>query len=147
MLEDWITETGRVPRTLRLDAVKSLLAARCEISVASTLPELVMCQALIHHNISFPAPSSWFPGVSTTLDGGVRLHPTHAHKIRKGRAMLFCKLDDGFSCNSSIIATADKAFNSLQIEAQGPVASVEQQSILDALYDRNQDSLLCSTLG
>jgi len=37
MLEDWITETGRVPRTLRLDAAKSLLAARREISVASAI--------------------------------------------------------------------------------------------------------------
>jgi hypothetical protein len=37
MLEDWIAETGRVPRTLRLDGAKSLLAARCEIFVASTI--------------------------------------------------------------------------------------------------------------
>jgi len=37
MLEDWIAETGRVPRTLRLDGAKSLLAARCEILVASTI--------------------------------------------------------------------------------------------------------------
>jgi len=100
----------------------------------ATLPELVMCQALIHHKNAFPAPGSWFPGVPTTLDGGVRLRPTHAHKIGKGRAMLFCKLDDGFSCNSSIIATADAAFNSFQFEARGPIASGEQRSIVDALY-------------
>jgi len=100
----------------------------------ATLPELVMYQALIHHKISFPAPSSWFPRVPTTLDGGVRLRPTHAHKIGKGRAMMMCKLDDGFSCNNSIIATADKAFNSFQFEARGPIASGEQQSIVDALY-------------
>jgi len=48
--------------------------------------------------------------------------------------MLFCKLDHGFSCNSSIIATADKCFNSFQFEARGPIASVEQRSIVDALY-------------
>jgi len=92
----------------------------------AALPELVMCQALIHHKISFPAPSSWFQGVPTTLNGGVRLGPTHAHKIRKGRAMLFCKLDIGFSCNSSIIATAHKFFNSFQFEARGPITSGEQ---------------------
>jgi len=72
--------------------------------------------------------SSWFPWVPTTLDGGVRLRPTHAHKIRKGRAMLFCKIDDGFSCNSSIIATADVAFNSFQFEARGPIASARHVS-------------------
>jgi len=91
----------------------------------AALPELVMCQALIHHKISFQAPSSWFPGVPTTLDGGVRLHHASAHKIRKGRAMLFCKVDNGLSCNSSIIATADKAFNSFPFEAWGPIASGE----------------------
>jgi len=48
--------------------------------------------------------------------------------------MLFCKLDDGFSRNSSTIATADKAFNSFQFEARGPIASGEQRSIVDALY-------------
>jgi len=100
----------------------------------AALPELVMCHALIHHKIAFPAPGSWFPGVPTTLDGGVRLLPTHAHKIGKGRAMLFCKLDDGFSCNSSIIATADAVSNSFQFEARGPIASGEQRSIVDALY-------------
>ena len=47
----------------------------------AALPELVMCQAQTHHKIAFPAPSSWFPGVPTTLDGGVRLRPTHAHNI------------------------------------------------------------------
>jgi len=100
----------------------------------AVLPELVMCQTLIHHKISFPTPSSWFPGVPTTLERGVRLHPTHAHKIGKSRAMLFCKLDNGFSGNSSIIATSDKAFNSFQFEARGPIASGEQGSIIDALY-------------
>jgi len=25
----------------------------------AALPELAMCQALIHHKIAFPAPSSW----------------------------------------------------------------------------------------
>jgi len=88
----------------------------------AALPELVMCQALIHHKILFPAPSSWFLGVPTTLDSGVRLRPTHAHKIGKGRAMMFYKLDNGFSCNSSIITTADKAFNSFQFE--GPLRQV-----------------------
>jgi len=48
--------------------------------------------------------------------------------------MLFCKLDDGFSCNNSIIATADATFNSFQFEARGPIASGEQRSIVDALY-------------
>ena len=48
--------------------------------------------------------------------------------------MLFCKLDDGFSCNSSIIATKDAAFNSFQFEARGPMKSGEQRSIVDALY-------------
>ena len=48
--------------------------------------------------------------------------------------MLFCKLDDSFSCNSSIIATADAAFNSFQFEARGPIASGQQRSIVDALY-------------
>jgi len=48
--------------------------------------------------------------------------------------MLFCKLDNGFSCNSSIIATADKAFNSFQFDARGSIASGEQRSIVDALY-------------
>jgi len=100
----------------------------------AALPEVVMCQALIHHKISFPALSSWFPGVPTTLDGGVRLRPTRAHKIGKGRAMLFWKLDDGFSCNSSIIATADKAFNSFLFEVRDPIASGKQRSIVDALY-------------
>jgi len=89
-----------------------------------------MCQALIHHKIAFPTPSSWFPGVPTTLDGGVRLRPTHARKIGKGRAMLFCKLDDGFSCIISIIATADTAFNRFQFEARGPIASGEQRCIV-----------------
>ena len=51
--------------------------------------------------------------------------------------MLFCKLDDGFSCNSSIIATADAAFNSFLFEARGPIASGEQGSIVDALYAWN----------
>jgi len=37
MLEDWITETGRMPRTLHLDGAKSLMAARHKISVASTI--------------------------------------------------------------------------------------------------------------
>jgi len=46
---------------------------------------------------TFSAPSSWFPGVPTALDGGVYLFPTHAHKIGKGKAMLFCELEDGFS--------------------------------------------------
>jgi len=100
----------------------------------AALPELVMYQALIHHEIAFQAPSYWFPVLPTTLEGGVRLRPTHAHKIGKGRAMLFCKLDDGFSCNSSIIATADKVSNSFQFEARGPIASGEQRSIVDAFY-------------
>jgi len=113
----------------------------------ATLPELVMCQALIHHKISFPAPSSWFPGVPTTLDRGVRLRPTRAHKIGKGRAMLFCKLDNGFSCNSGIIATADKAFNSFQFEARGPIASGEQRSIMDALYAWKQGQSTLQQLG
>ena len=72
--------------------------------------------------------SSWFPGVPTTLDGGVHLRLTHAHKIGKSRAMLFFNLDDGFSCNSSIIATADVAFNCFQFEARGPIASARHVS-------------------
>jgi len=39
----------------------------------AALPELVTCQALIHHKIAFPAPGFWFWGVPATLDGGVRL--------------------------------------------------------------------------
>jgi len=48
--------------------------------------------------------------------------------------MLFCKLVEGFSCNSSIIATADKAFNSFQFEARGLIASGQHRSIVDALH-------------
>ena len=36
MLEDWITETGHVPRTLRLDGAKESVG-RCDISVAGTI--------------------------------------------------------------------------------------------------------------
>jgi len=100
----------------------------------ASLPELVICQALNHHTIAFPAPSSWFLGVLTTPHGGACLRPTHAHTIRKGRAMLFCKLDDGFSCNSSFVATADVAFNYFHFEARGPIVLGEQRSIVDALY-------------
>jgi len=49
----------------------------------AALPEVVMCQAQIHHKISFPAPSSWFLGMPTTLHGGVRLRTTHAHEKKK----------------------------------------------------------------
>ena len=49
-------------------------------------------------------------------------------RVGKGSAMLFCKLDDGFSCNSSIIATADVAFNRFQFEARGPIASAQHVS-------------------
>jgi len=43
--------------------------------------------------------------------------------------MLFCKLDDGFSWNSSIIATADVAFNGFQFEVRGPIASARHVSM------------------
>jgi len=69
--------------------------------------------------------SFWFPWVPITLDGGVLLRPTHAHKIGKGRAMLFC---NGFSCNRSISATVDVAFNGFQFEARGPIASARHVS-------------------
>ena len=46
VLEDWITETGRVPHTLCLDGAKSLLAARCKISVASTISTSASLQPL-----------------------------------------------------------------------------------------------------
>ena len=72
--------------------------------------------------------TSWFPWVPTTLDGGVRLRPTHAHAIRKDRVMLFCKLDDGFSYNSSIIVTGDVVFNSFQFEVRDPIASARHVS-------------------
>ena len=61
----------------------------------AALPDLVMCQALVHHNIAFSGPCAWFPGVPATLDGGVRLHPVLCHKIRQSRAMICCNLDDG----------------------------------------------------
>jgi len=61
--------------------------------------------------------------------------------------MLFCKLDNGFSCNSSIIATADKALNSFQFEARGPIASGEQQSIVDALDAWKQGQSTLQQLG
>ena len=112
----------------------------------AALPELVMCQALNHHDISFPAPSSWFPGVPKTLDGGVRLGPTHAHKIRQGRAMLFCKLDNGFSCNSSIIVTADKLSTVFKSRHKGPLRRVSNDPSWMHCMHGNQDSLLCSRL-
>ena len=61
--------------------------------------------------------------------------------------MLFCKLDDGFSCNNSIITTADKAFNSFNFEARGPIASGEQRSIVDALYARKPGQSTLQQLG
>ena len=33
--------------------------------------------------VGYVYKSSWFPGVPTTLDGGVRLRPTHAHQWRR----------------------------------------------------------------
>ena len=99
----------------------------------AALPDLVMCQALVHHNVAFSAPCAWFPGVPATLDGGVRLHPVSCHKISQGRAMIYCNLDDGFTCNSSLIPSKDSALRCFQLEARGALKTGEKRSVKDAL--------------
>jgi len=100
----------------------------------AALPDLVMCQALVHHNIAFSGPCAWFPGVPATLDGGVRLHPVSCHKISQSRAMICCNLDDGVYMQSSIIPSKASTLYCFQLEARGALRTGEKRSVKMYLY-------------
>jgi len=73
--------------TSRINPRPPVYTKSCDVPLdfpLAALPDLVMCQALVHHNVAFSAPCAWFPGVSATLDGVVRLHLVSCHKISQG---------------------------------------------------------------
>jgi hypothetical protein len=59
-----------------------------------SLTEVAFARAIVHHKISFSAPSAWFPGVPLDNDGSVCLHPFRADKLagkNKGVNMVWAK--------------------------------------------------------
>ena len=47
--------------------------------------------------------------------------------------MIYCNLDDGFTCNSSLIPSKDSALRCFQLEARGALKTGEKRSVKDAL--------------
>jgi hypothetical protein len=101
-----------------------------------SLTEIAFARALVHHKLAFSAPATWFPGVPLDDNGGVRIHPFQADKLggkNKGLAMIWAKLDEGYSSPDSSVAHRDNETGIFQFMARGAVNKGLLRSVSEAI--------------